>query len=169
MEDPRGEKTEYDQFFLPHTDFKQRGQGLWTRARLAAHAIYSTDARHRLRGMIAAFKPDVAHIRNIYHHLSPSILWELKAQGIPVLYHLNDFKLLCPTYNMVAKGSACELCRGGTFRHAVTSGCYAGGPAAATVLAAEAYVHKWIRTYEKCESLSHAEPLCPGKARAKWI
>jgi glycosyltransferase involved in cell wall biosynthesis len=152
MADPRGEKTEYDQFFLPTMDFKRNGQGLWTRARLAAHVIYSTEARRRLRSMIAAFKPDVAHVRNIYHHLSPSILWELKAQSIPVLYHLNDFKLLCPTYNMVAKGSACELCQNGRFRHVVTSGCYAGGPGAATVLAAEAYVHKWIRTYQKCVS-----------------
>ena len=51
--------------------------------------------------MIREFRPDVAHVRNIYHHLTPSILWELKAHGIPVLYHLNDFKLLCPSYNMV--------------------------------------------------------------------
>ena len=52
--------------------------------------------------MIEAFRPDVAHVRNIYHHLSPSVLWELKAAGVPVLYHVNDFKLLCPTYNMVS-------------------------------------------------------------------
>src|SRR5215831_12780473 len=46
--------------------------------------------------MILEFRPDVAHIRNIYHQLSPSILWELKKQSVPVLDHLNDFKLLCP-------------------------------------------------------------------------
>jgi glycosyltransferase involved in cell wall biosynthesis len=166
MADPRGIKTEYDEFFLPHMDFKKGGQGLLARARLAAHAVYSTEARRRLRGMIAAFKPDIAHVRNIYHHLSPSILWELKARGIPVLYHLNDFKLLCPTYNMVAKGSACEMCRGGRFGHVVTSGCYTGGREEAMVLAAEAYVHKWIRTYEKC--VSHF--LTPSRfAREKLV
>jgi hypothetical protein len=63
--------------------------------------------------MVKAFRPDIAHVRNIYHHLSPSILWELKAQGVPVVYHLNDFKLLCPSYNMVARGRFCERCHGG--------------------------------------------------------
>src|SRR6266478_2565285 len=96
MSDPRGPSTAYDRHFVPHVDFKQRKRGLISNARLAAHAIYSREARRRLRGMIAEFRPDVAHVRNIYHHLSPSILWELKKHGVPVIYHLNDFKLLCP-------------------------------------------------------------------------
>jgi len=150
MADPRGQPTEYDQHFVPHITFKTGGHGPFGRARLAAHAIYSCEARQRLRHMIAAFRPDVAHVRNIYHHLSPSILWELKAQGVPVIYHLNDFKLLCPSYNMVAKGGACERCHGGQFWHVLTEGCYAGPPGSALVLAAEAYVHKWLQTYGSC-------------------
>ncbi len=96
MADSRGEPTAYDQFFVPHIDFKDATAGWLARAKLGAHAIYSTDARDRLRKMVQAFRPDVAHVRNIYHHLSPSILWELKEQGIPAIYHLNDFKLICP-------------------------------------------------------------------------
>ncbi len=150
MADPRGQPTPYDQYFLPNIDFKKNTHGLLARAKLAAHAIYSTDARRRLRRVIAEFQPDVAHVRNIYHHLSPSILWELKAQGVPVLYHLNDFKLLCPTYNMVANGHACERCRGGQFRHVLTEGCYTGPPGSALLLMAEAYFHRWLGTYPKC-------------------
>src|SRR5580704_6247375 len=78
---------------------------------------------------------DVAHVRNIYHHLSPSILWELKAQNVPVLYHLNDFKLLCPSYNLVDQGQSCERCKGGTFWHTLPSGCYPGLGARATLTA----------------------------------
>jgi glycosyltransferase involved in cell wall biosynthesis len=77
-------------------------------------------------------------------------LWELKAQGVPVVYHLNDFKLLCPSYNMVAHGHACERCHGGKFWHVIAEGCYAGPRGSATLLAAEAYIHKWLRTYESC-------------------
>src|SRR5258708_22014157 len=93
MADPRGEPTPYDHNFVPHIDFKGKSNG-WQKARQAAHAIYSPDARRRMRTMIREFRPDVAHVRNIYHHLSPSILWELKSQYVPVIYHLNDFKLL---------------------------------------------------------------------------
>jgi len=150
MADPRGEATKYDQHFVPAVDFKGARPGPLSGARRAAHALYSRQARQKLRDMIQAFRPDVAHLRNIYHHLSPSILWELKAQGVPVVYHLNDFKLLCPSYNMVAQGRACERCHGGKFWHVVAEGCYSGPPGAALVLAAEAYLHKWLRTYETC-------------------
>ncbi len=112
MADPRGEPTPYDHHFVPHIDFKSQ-HGAWQKAKLAAHAIYSRDARLRIRAMIKEFRPDVAHVRNIYHHLSPSILFELKAQNVPVVYHLNDFKLLCPSYNMVSQGESCEACKGG--------------------------------------------------------
>ncbi|MGH9513860.1 MAG: glycosyltransferase family 4 protein [Terriglobales bacterium] len=149
MKDARGEPTPYDRHFVNQVDFKSRG-GPVHQARLAARAIYSFEARRKLRGMIEAFRPDVAHVRNIYHHLSPSVLWELKCRGIPVLYHVNDFKLICPSYNMVSRGSPCEKCLGGKFRHVVTERCYKGSPGSAWVLAAEAYTHRWLRTYEKC-------------------
>jgi glycosyltransferase involved in cell wall biosynthesis len=148
MADPRGEATPYDRHFVPHIDFKEKS-GWWHRARQAGHAIYSVDARRRIRAMIQDFRPDVAHVRNIYHHLSPSILWELKAQGIPVLYHLNDFKVLCPSYNLVAQGEACEACKGGKFWHAVQKECYPGR-GTRVALAAEAYFHRWLGTYRKC-------------------
>ncbi|HUA14238.1 MAG TPA: glycosyltransferase family 4 protein [Verrucomicrobiae bacterium] len=151
MADDRGEPTHYDRHFVPHIDFKQRS-GVWPGAVQAVHAVYSRDARRRMRAMIRDFRPDVAHVRNIYHHLTPSILWELKKQDIPVLYHINDFKLLCPSYNLVAKGQPCEACRGGKFWHVLRPQCYPGMGARAT-LAAEAYLHRWLGTYQKCVDL----------------
>jgi glycosyltransferase involved in cell wall biosynthesis len=148
MADPRGAPTPYDRHFLPHIDFKKR-VGWLERAALAGRAIYSCEAGRRIRAMIADFRPDVAHVRNIYHHLSPSILWELKAQKVPVLYHLNDFKVLCASYNLVLRGEACEACKGGEFWHALKEKCYPGWDARMT-LVAEAYVHKWLGTYRKC-------------------
>ena len=148
MADERGEPTEYDRYFVPHVDFKNQ-KGLWAKTRAAAQAVYSREARRRIRGMIREFQPDIAHVRNIYHHLSPSILWELKAQGVPVMYHLNDFKLLCPSYNLVAQGEACEACKGGRFRKAMAVKCYPGR-GERLALVAEAYVHKWLGTYRKC-------------------
>jgi glycosyltransferase involved in cell wall biosynthesis len=136
---------------VAHIDFKGRA-GIALQARRAAHAIYSTESRRKMRAMIQDFRPDVAHVRNIYHHLSPSILWELKAQGVPVLYHINDFKLLCPSYNLVKQGEACEACKGGAFWHVLFADCYLGGGARA-VLAAEAYIHQWLDTYRECVDL----------------
>lgn len=151
MADPRGDATPYDHYFVPHIDFK-RDAGWWGKAKQAAHAIYSVDARRRIRAMIADFQPEIAHIRNIYHHLSPSILWELKRQKVPIVYHLNDFKLLCPSYNLVSQGEACEACKGGAFWHAPKAKCYPG-LGARLALMTEAYVHRWLGTYRKCVDL----------------
>ncbi len=148
MADPRGSPTAYDRHFAPRIDF-QKESGWVHKVGLAAGAIYSREARRRIRGMIKEFRPDVAHVRNIYHHLSPSILWELKAQKVPVVYHLNDFKVLCASYNLVLRGEACEACKGGTFWHALQEKCYPGW-GARMALVAEAYVHKWLGTYRKC-------------------
>ena len=149
---------------VAHIDFKGRG-GIALHARRAAHAIYSTESRRKMRAMIQDFRPDVAHVRNIYHHLSPSILWELKAQRVPVLYHINDFKLLCPSYNLVKQGEACEACKGGAFWHVLFANCYLGG-GARSVLAAEAYIHQWLDTYRKCVDLF----LAPSRfVREKFV
>ena len=151
MADPRGEATPYDRHFVPHIDFKEKS-GWFGKAWKAAHAIYSPEARRKIRGLIAEFCPDVAHIRGIYHHLSPSILWELRAQNIPVVYHLNDFKLLCPNYNLLSRGNACEQCKGGSFWHLMRERCYPG-LGARTTLAVEAYVHRYLGTYRQCVDL----------------
>src|SRR5258708_8576028 len=151
MADPKGDPTPYDRHFVPHIDFKEK-TGLWKKMRRAGHAVYSTEARRRIRAMIKEFRPDVAHVRNIYHHLSPSILWELKAQRVPVLYHLNDFKLLCPSYNLVSHGKACEACKGGEIWHELKERCYPGAGARITLMT-EAYVHRWLGTYLKCVDL----------------
>jgi len=148
MADARGEATAYDHNFVPHIDFKGT-TGPWQKARRAGHAVYSTESRRRIRAMIREFRPDVAHVRNIYHHLSPSILWELKAHKVPVIYHLNDFKLLCPSYNLVSQGEACEACKGGAFWHALRPRCYPGLGARVTLMT-EAYVHRLLGTFGKC-------------------
>ncbi len=151
MADPRGKATPFDRHFVPHVDFKE-SCGWRQKLSRAAHAIYSREARRRIRGMIEEFRPDVAHVRNIYHHLSPSILWELKAHNIPVVYHLNDFKLLCPSYNLLSRGKACEACKNAAFWHALKPQCYPGFGARLTLMV-EAYFHRWVGTYHKCVDL----------------
>jgi hypothetical protein len=56
MADARGEPTEYDHNFVPHIDFKAKS-GWWQKVRQAGHAIYSPEARRRMRAMIKEFRP----------------------------------------------------------------------------------------------------------------
>lgn len=164
VRDARGARTAYDEYFVPQIDFKSQSC-VWGRAGQVPRMIYSSEARSKIRAMIRDFRPDLAHVRNIYHHLTPSILCELKAQGIPVLYHLNDFKLLCPSYNMVARGEICERCKGGEFWHVLRPSCYPGF-GARLALMGEAYAHLWMKTYHKCVDLF----LAPSRfVREKFV
>lgn len=140
----------YRQYLVPRIDFKDERHPLWTRAWQAAHIIYSRSVRRLLAAAIDDFRPDIAHFRNIYHHLSPSVLWEFRAQHIPVIYQVNDFKVICPTNTLVSAGELCERCRGGAFWHMVAEKCYAGTRSESLVLMAEAYVHRWLKTYPTC-------------------
>jgi glycosyltransferase involved in cell wall biosynthesis len=150
MADERGAKTEFDGYLMPPVDFKAAGLSPWKQAEMAGRAIYSREARVRLGRLIQEFRPDVAHVRNIYHHLSPSVLWELRAQRVPVIYHLNDFKLLCPNYNFVNKGEVCQRCRQGQYWRVLAEGCHPSPRGSAMALVAEAYLHRWMKTYDRC-------------------
>ena len=48
---------------------------------------------------------------------------------------------------------ACERCRGGQFWRVLTEGCYPGPVGSGMVLAAEAYFHRWMHTYQQCVDL----------------
>jgi len=68
---------------IPYLNFKDPDAGFLKKVKMAGHALYSPSARRRMRDCLGDFSPDVAHIRGIYHHLSPSILWELKRRECP--------------------------------------------------------------------------------------
>src|SRR5437016_11009917 len=65
MSDPRGPSTAYDRHFVSHIDFKRPKWGLISNARLAAHAIYSREARRRLRGMIARSEEHTSELQSL--------------------------------------------------------------------------------------------------------
>lgn len=115
----------------------------------AAGAIYSTQAARRIRRLIALTRPDVAHAHNIYHHLSPSVLVELRRQQVPVVLTLHDLKLVCPAYKMHTQGAICESCRGGALRNVVTKRCIKDSTAMSALVWVESTVHKALNLYAK--------------------
>ena len=73
--------------------------------------------------------PDVVHVGHL-NHLSTSLVAEAAARGVPVVYTLHDYWIMCPRgqfMQMHAEGEAetCELFAG-------TDRCQLRGEAAAT-------------------------------------
>ena len=87
---------------------------------------------------------DIAHVHNIYHHLTPSILPVLTARRIPIVMTVHDYRLACPTKHFLRSDGVCHRCLPNRFYHAASLKCAGLGGA---VLAIESYIQRFFRRY----------------------
>ena len=151
MDHPRNRTSPYSSYFPPGVDYPSLLTSRSPVARVggAARVLYSLEARRRVSRLIAATRPDVAHVHGIAHELSPSVLGAMRAAGVPVVQTLHDFKLLCPNTTFVSHGELCERCAGGRYVHAAVRRCKRGSLAASSLAAVESYAHRLLRLYER--------------------
>ena len=118
--------------------------GMARRAAAAGRMLWSTSARRGMDAVVRAFRPDVAHAHNLYHQLSPSVLRPLADRGVPVVLTLHDYKLACPSYQLLDHGRLCDACLGGRYHRAVARRCKDGSLGASLVLAVESGAHRLL-------------------------
>jgi len=147
MAHPENEPSEYSDFFPPRLELNPPPAGMMGRLRAAGRILYSPAARAGMAEVLDRFRPDVVHLHNIYHHLSPSILRPLVERSIPSVMTLHDYKLACPTYRFLAHGEPCTACSGARFHHAVLKRCNGGSLPASLLNAIESTVHSWSSAY----------------------
>ena len=100
--------------FVDYVDLADGG-GAVRQIRAALNILYSREAKRKFRRVIDAERPDVVHLHNFAHQISPSILDVLDEYAIPVVMTMHDYKLACPAYTLLADGKLCERCAGGRY------------------------------------------------------
>lgn len=110
--------------------------------------VRSKEAASNLERLIESRKPDIAHLHNIYHQITPSIIPVLKRAGVPFVMTLHDYKLICPNYSLFDGRAYCFRCRGGRFYKAATTRCRDGSFTKGLLLSIEAYWQKLSRVYD---------------------
>jgi glycosyltransferase involved in cell wall biosynthesis len=75
--------------------------------------IHNPFSRREFSRFLQETRPDVVHIHNLYPLISPSILSECTAQGIPVVMTVHNFRLACPNGLLLSHGEVCHRCLGG--------------------------------------------------------
>lgn len=148
MQHEKNIASDWQDYFVEEIELGAE-DGAATKLRKSIKAIWSREARRKLEVLLARLRPDIAHGHNIYHHISPSILWTLKKHGIPVLLTLHDLKLACPAYRMITHDGICERCKGGALYNAARHRCLHGSVALSIWVAAEAYLHRMLGSYER--------------------
>jgi glycosyltransferase involved in cell wall biosynthesis len=147
MRHSRNLATPWDRYFPDEIEFGGN-YGIAEKIVRAARVIYSMQAREKLGELLSAFSPRVAHVHNIYHHLSPSILSLLRDRGIPVVMTVHDLKLACPAYTMMRGNRPCESCRGGRVHNVLLNKCMKGSVALSGLIMLEAAAHRLSGIYE---------------------
>jgi glycosyltransferase involved in cell wall biosynthesis len=146
MQDPQNLPSPWSGFFADAVDLGG-SPPLGQKFTIASKMIYSFEAARRISTLIQRVRPTIAHAHNIYHHLSPSVLRELRRQEIPVVLTLHDLKLACPAYKMFTNGTVCERCRGGALRHVISQRCIRGSLAMSMLIWLESTVHRQLHLY----------------------
>lgn len=113
MDNPKNIPSADQKYFVSQISFDKLDFINYWRA--FVRIFYSREAARKFSALIKDFRPDIIHVHNIYHQISPSILQIAKKEKIPVIMHLHDYKLICPNYKLFTQGNICRRCQGGKY------------------------------------------------------
>lgn len=145
MQDGKNEPCAQSEYFVPKVDFRSGRLGLGKMLRL----IYDPRAARNLEKLIQAEKPDLAHLHNIAHQLTPSILKPLRKHKIPTVQTLHDFQIICPNYTLYVEGRVCERCKKHKYCQAIFHRCLHGHWLGSFIVALELTFQWWFKYYKE--------------------
>ena len=140
--------SKWSGYFVDAPSFNTRA-GIIEDARTVAHMIWSRSAAKAFRRLLNDFQPDIIHLHNIYHHLSPSLLPVARRAGIPVVQTIHDYKWVCPNYTLWTNHEQCERCHVYRYWNAVRYRCVQGSRSASFAAVLEMSIHRALQVYER--------------------
>jgi glycosyltransferase involved in cell wall biosynthesis len=147
MRHPRNEPATYATDFAPCVEFHEVA-GL-ARLPAAVRVLWYPRAARLCARVLDDFRPDIVHVFNVYHQLSPSVLPPITRRRVPIVQTLNDYKLICPNYSLYTEGAPCLRCRNRRYLQAVRHRCLDGSRGWSALAALEMTLHKALRVYER--------------------
>jgi glycosyltransferase involved in cell wall biosynthesis len=149
MAHPENPPSDWDGYFPTFFEPRSGWRGLLDVPRF----IHSNEAARCMARILDDFRPDIVHIHGLYHQLTPAVLAPIAERGIPIVYTLHDFKLLCPAYTFFNERlGVCERCAGGRFWQAARHRCLHDSVAVSAAYALEAYVQRWRHAHDAVDA-----------------
>jgi len=81
-------------------------------AAVAAKTVWNGASYRQVRTRIRACRPDVLHAQNVFPLISPSVCHAAKAEGVPVVQSIRNYRLFCLNGLFYRQGQPCEDCLG---------------------------------------------------------
>lgn len=158
MQHPENQPDPNEDTFAPRMELNPPAKTLAGRVKAAAGVVYRPSARAGIDEVLDRVRPDILHLHNIYHQLSPSILRPLALRSIPSVMTLHDYKLVCPTYQFLDHGQICEACLPHRFHQATVRRCNRGSLSGSLLATVEVSLHRALGAYDSIDVL-----ICPSE------
>ena len=78
--------------------------------RTAMRSAWSLESYRTVRKILREKRFDILHVQNFFPLLSPSVYYAARAEGVPVVQTLHNYRLMCPVGTFSRNGRACEDC-----------------------------------------------------------
>ncbi|QQS61385.1 MAG: glycosyltransferase [Candidatus Moraniibacteriota bacterium] len=153
MQHPQNKPTEWESYFIKNVDYHTQ-YSIQDRICFTGKILWNFEAQRNLERLLEKFQPDIAHLHNIYHQISPSIIATLKKRNIPIVMTLHDYKLVCPNYSLFSRDHIWE---GGNIQ-CILDTCVQNSFSSSVVCSFENFFHTLIGIYNKIDIL-----LSPSK------
>lgn len=148
MAHPENFKSPYSKYFISQVKFENSGS-IFQKIKESGRIIYSSEARKKVEQLVKTERPDIVHLHNIHHQISPSILHTFKKFGVPVVMSLHDYKMVCPVYTLFRKGKLCEKCADKKYYHCAFQRCSKSSFTKSVLNTIEMYIHhKILKIYD---------------------
>jgi glycosyltransferase involved in cell wall biosynthesis len=167
MEHENNLPTKWSEYFVSKVGYTSE-YGLKEKMKGTKRMFYSREAHGKIKQLLDAFEPDVAHVHNIYHQLDPTILFEIKKRGIPIVMTVHDYKLINPNHALMLDGKPYEGCRNRKYYQCFLDKCVKNSYAKSFLAMLEMYWHGLLGTYRKNIDLFIAPSKYVEKTLIKW-
>jgi glycosyltransferase involved in cell wall biosynthesis len=116
----------------------------------AAGAVWSRRAYRELRELLRRERPDLMHCTNVFPLISPAAYYAARAERVPVVQSVHNFRLACVNGYLLRDRAPCEDCLGKTFAwKGVAHGCYRESRAASAAVATAQSLHRVVGTWRR--------------------
>ncbi|PKN43248.1 MAG: glycosyl transferase family 1 [Deltaproteobacteria bacterium HGW-Deltaproteobacteria-18] len=120
--------------------------------RQAWTTLWNQEAYRRTRASIRKLRPRVMHINNTFPLASPGVIHAAKAENVPVIMSLRNYRLLCVNGLFFRNGRPCEACLEHLPWQGALHGCYRNSRPASTVVAGMLTLHRSVGSWHLVDS-----------------
>jgi glycosyltransferase involved in cell wall biosynthesis len=152
--------SDHEDLFVRGYDYKtlNKNKTLKNSVHALKNSVVSFEALTKLNELLQKHEIAFAHLHIIHHWLTPAIVWKLKKHGIPVIWSLHEYKLICPEGSFVSNGKVCEKCYQGKFYNCALNRCKKQSLLASLLASFDAYFYHKSGVYSKVDFY-----LCPSQ------